>query len=1209
MSIRTTYSAENWERIYTAFSDISFTSYDFDTIKQSLVDYTKTYYAESFNDYMASSEFMMLISSFAYVAEQLAYRVDMVSHENFITTAQRKQSILRLAKLISYKATRNIPVRGLVKINTITVSERLIDSRGVDLSGQTITWNDPNNANWKEQFLLAMNGILTNRFGLPSKTFQIGDVVMDLYTIRNDPNSLRNGVYPFTAQSGQDSHPMEVVPADLDGNGPFEREPDLTSPMSIIYANDGIGDGSDYTGFLMYVKQGTLTRIDYTIDLRQPDRRIEFNPTDVNNTDVWVQRVENGQIIERWKQVDTVSEQNLVFNNDRTTRRKYEVDTRENDQITVIFGDGDFSDIPVGSFQFWMRQSANQSLVIQKNKVVGEVMGFAYNSSNTTNETCGLTFSLTTTLQNGSASETIEHIRRSAPSTYYSQNRMVNGQDYNTYLLKDPTIIREKAINRTFAGQPKYIDWNDASGMYENIKLFGDDLTMQYSLGLETQTTSVSGQSLIDSVIEPLLSSPGIINMMLHISATDPLMAGVVAAPRRRFIEDNRGGLYFTPDGSPVPTIWGAAGAANGSLKEKTTIQGLIDRHYYGEPLEYIQGANGQVMAKIPDPDLFPRDDSKIYAANVPRTIDGVNKYPPGDIGSGLQPIAEQDDFALRYHRYMMMIGNAEIELSPTFEMPWGEVFTVEVAADGVSFYVRSNLRGTLNSGTIGKDQFASDWYEVLVSGAESQPAFRIWGTTMEAGDTFILDRTQQQPMRMSGEFPEDYVRPVDGAIQLRAKVNLDGWWEVMGSAALPYYAGGQINDGAELLFTTDENSANLAQHGWLIFIHKVRQAPGNTIIGYEVHHRTLTLSVTSENTNFWYNESGQLIDSETKNRVMDNIKVLGSNLNSEGEVLKKSQVYDVVGPVKNQDGIVDRHSLSVVPTDLLNENDSGDLIADRILQFEMFSLGSYSFFRLDTGTHIVGMDQYSDAEGDHVTLNGEVVVFAYGGFIDNTVTYGRRQVMPGVNNNESGNAGLDFMWQHFAPYTNIIDPSVTNIHDVYVMPRGYYDNVINFVRGTSPYPPTPPTPLELRNSYGYLLENKMLSDTVVLHPGKIRLLFGSLAEPQLRAKFKVVRSQTATLTDERIKEEILSVINTFFEIDGWDFGTPFYATKLITLIHQRLPADIASVVLVPLYSMNSFGSLFTVDSGFDEILQSAAAITDIEIVDALTSTVIRQGR
>jgi hypothetical protein len=130
-----------------------------------------------------------------------------------------------------------------------------------------------------------------------------------------------------------------------------------------------------------------------------------------------------------------------------------------------------------------------------------------------------------------------------------------------------------------------------------------------------------------------------------------------------------------------------------------------------------------------------------------------------------------------------------------------------------------------------------------------------------------------------------------------------------------------------------------------------------------------------------------------------------------------------------------------------------------------------------------------------------------------------------------------------------------------------------------------------------------------VMHPGRIRLLFGNRAEAQLRAKFKVVRQQGASLTNERIKEEILNVINTFFDIDGWDFGDTFYATELITLIHQRLPNDVASVVLVPVYSTNYFGSLFTVESGHDEILQSAAEISDIDVVDALTPTVIRQVR
>lgn len=1171
MALRTTYSAETWEKIYQAFNEVSFVSYDFDSIKQSLIDYTKTYYPETFNDYIESSEYIAMLEMFAYIAEQLAYRVDMVAHENFITTAQRKQSILRLAKLISYKATRNIPVRGLVKITTVTTSERLLDSRGTDLAGLTITWNDPNNANWKEQFILVMNRVLNNRFGQPSKTFQIGDVVMDLYSLKNDPASLTNGVFSFSASAGQDSYPMEVVPADIDTNGPFEREPDLTSPMSLIYANDGIGDGSDYTGFLGYVKQGTLTRIDYNIENRLPDRKIDFDPTNINHTDVWVQKIENGNVSERWMQVDTISEQNLVFNDVRETRKKFEIDTRENDAITVIFGDGDFSDMPAGTFRFWMRQSANRSIVIQKNRVVDETFNFSYTSSVGNTETCTMTMSLTTTLQNGSATETIEHIRRSAPSTYYAQNRMVNGQDYNTYLLKDPTIIRVKAINRTFAGQPKYIDWNDASGTYENVKLFGDDAAMRYTLGIESQTTSVSGQALVDQIIEPLLNSSGVINMMLHISATDPLMKGVVSSPRRKFIEDNRGGKYFAYNGGPVSTIFPGSNA-DGSLKEKTTIQGLIDRHWYGEPIEYVQDANGAILAKIPDPDDFPKDDSRIYASTVPRTIDGVNKFPPGDIGSGLQPIAEQDDFALRYHRYTAMIGEGDINVnqSPSFPIFLeNEVWTIEVAADAQTLYVRSNLRGTLPSGTIG------DTYQIKSdTSSSSTDFFTVTSNTLEAGDSFILD-----------------------AGQVRAKVNLNGWWEVLGTSDLPDYAGGQIGDGDELLFTTDDSEKRLRQHGWIIFVHKLRQAPSNNIIGYEIHNRTLKLAVTSKHTNFWFNNVSQIIDNDTKNRVYDNIKVLGSNFNSSGELLRKNQAYDVVGAIKDQNGIVDLHSLEVVPTDLLQEDGSGDLVPDRLLQFETFSAGSYEYFFISTPSVLISPPSSA------YNLASDPARWANGAFVDKSLTYGRRQRMPAMGSDD----GLDFMWQHFSPYTNIIDPSVTNIHDAYLMTRGYYDNVISYVRGLSVYAPTAPTPLELRNSYGYLLNNKMLSDTVVLHPGKIRLLFGGLAEPQLRARFKVVKSQSGTLTNERIKEEVLNVINTFFDIDGWDFGDSFYATKLISLIHQRLPADVASVVLVPTYSTNSFGSLFTVESGFDEILQSAAELSDIEVVEALTPVVMRQ--
>jgi hypothetical protein len=223
----------------------------------------------------------------------------------------------------------------------------------------------------------------------------------------------------------------------------------------------------------------------------------------------------------------------------------------------------------------------------------------------------------------------------------------------------------------------------------------------------------------------------------------------------------------------------------------------------------------------------------------------------------------------------------------------------------------------------------------------------------------------------------------------------------------------------------------------------------------------------------------------------------------------------------------------------------------------------------------------------------------------------GRRKKVPALRTPFSQecnvDAGLDFMWQHFTPMHNMIDPSTTNINDMFILTNGYYTAVQNYINGNLSFEPEPPSSVELRTSYGSLLKAKMISDTVVLHSGKIKLLFGSKAQQKLRAKFRVVKSPTSSFSDERIKQEILSVINSYFDIKNWDFGQKFYATELIGLIHQRLSTHILSVVLVPMDPNSNFGSLFTIDSGFDEILQSAATITDIEMISDITPQAIRQ--
>ncbi|MGZ8924663.1 MAG: hypothetical protein ACXW2E_02145, partial [Nitrososphaeraceae archaeon] len=523
--------AENWSKVYEAFNNINFAAFDYNTIKQSLLDYIKLYFPEGFNDYIESSEFIAIVECFAYIAELLSFRFDIDAHENFLPVAQRKDSILRLAKLISYTADRQLPARGLVKITSISTTENIIDAFGTNLANKTIKWNDINNQQWKDQFILIVNRIFNQNFGTvaPSERFQIENVLFELYDLNINP--LSTGVIPYSAVVNSQSLPMELVPVEYSPReGIIERRPRSNSNFTMLYAQDGLGDISDTTGFFCYTKQGTLQRFRKNFDGVTPHQVFEIPLNDVNDTDVWINNVDpiTGEIIDlpspllhhkrdisgisgEWIQVDLAHAQNVIFNTN-PNRNKYEVETRDNNRVRILFGDGDFVDIPSGTFDFWVRTSIDQDIIVSQSSVIDVPATLTYMDLFGRVQTFSFTFSLINSLQNNSSSESIEHIRQTAPAVYYSQDRMVNGQDYNTFMLQDSSILKLRATNRTFVGDSRYNSWFDPSTTYENVKMFGQDGVIYFQEKVESTTASDISDinELIVLYIEPLLSSTDI---------------------------------------------------------------------------------------------------------------------------------------------------------------------------------------------------------------------------------------------------------------------------------------------------------------------------------------------------------------------------------------------------------------------------------------------------------------------------------------------------------------------------------------------------------------------------------------------------------------------------------------------------------------------------------------------------------------------------
>ena len=188
-SVRTSnlFAAEDYKKIFEAYSFIDYTSYDFDSLKQALINYIQTYYAESFNDYIESSEFIAIIELIAYLGTSLAFRTDLNSRENFIDTATRRESIIRLAQMVNYTPSRNIPASGLMKISALQTTQSVYDSNGNNLQNQTVFWNDLNNTNWFDQFIQILNATFAtnNPFGRPAKSGTIGSIPTDIYQLNS----------------------------------------------------------------------------------------------------------------------------------------------------------------------------------------------------------------------------------------------------------------------------------------------------------------------------------------------------------------------------------------------------------------------------------------------------------------------------------------------------------------------------------------------------------------------------------------------------------------------------------------------------------------------------------------------------------------------------------------------------------------------------------------------------------------------------------------------------------------------------------------------------------------------------------------------------------------------------------------------------------------------------------------------------------------
>jgi hypothetical protein len=90
-------------------SNINYLNKDFASYKNTLIEYAKSYFPDTYRDFNESSPGMMLIEMSAYVGDVLSFYIDQQYREMLLPLAEERRNVKNMAKMLGYRVKPTIP--------------------------------------------------------------------------------------------------------------------------------------------------------------------------------------------------------------------------------------------------------------------------------------------------------------------------------------------------------------------------------------------------------------------------------------------------------------------------------------------------------------------------------------------------------------------------------------------------------------------------------------------------------------------------------------------------------------------------------------------------------------------------------------------------------------------------------------------------------------------------------------------------------------------------------------------------------------------------------------------------------------------------------------------------------------------------------------------------------------------------------------------
>jgi len=1127
--------AEDWKKVYQSFRNADFQSYDFENLRRTMISYIRQNYPEDYNDYIESSEYLALIDLIAFLGQSIAFRVDLNARENFLELAERRESVLRLARLLSYNAKRNQPSNGLLKFGSVRTTQALIDSNGRNIAGQLVVWNDPANSNWYDQFIKIINAAVSqsNQYGSPEDKATIYGILSEQYRIQGINTDVP--VYAFNKAIDGRTMSFELVSTAFAGQDYiYEETPRVGNHLAFLYRDDGRGAASSNSGFFLHFRQGTLNQGTFTITQPNNNESIDIDAININDSDVWLHRLDkNGLESEEWAKVPSFEGNNVIYNSlKKNIKNIYGVVSRTGDRISLVFSDGTFGNLPLGSFRTYYRTSNGLTYTINPKDMKGITVDIPYVSNVGQRETLTVTLNLQTTINNSVSTESNENIKANAPATYYTQNRMITGEDYNISPLSvNQDVVKIKSVNRSSSGISRYFDLKDPTGKYSSTNLFANDgviYKQNYTTSINfTYSSRTDIEGFIYNKIIDTLKNKNLRNFYYEKFSILPYdNLNIVWHQITKDTNESTG--YFESKDDQTKYKLGSYTTSN--LKY-IQVGSLIK--FIAPANKYFQTDNNNDLADIPAAGIPLNGSTSIWASVVSVVGDGTAEATNGVVTStGLGPVILNQ----------IIPGGSAAQLSQVIPK-WRATIDPTVVFTMVDLIFANKTFGL---------RYAADTASWEI----------IFETNLDSKSNFNL-----------GNQGDD------------SNKNLDSSWLI--------------------LFTTDTEK-------------------------YTVTSRLLRYIFESKaQIRFYFDSTDKVYDSTTNLIVKDKINILNINtkpdnttplsldlnweINDDFKGLdgyKDTKKIEIVFADSNDDGIVDRPDLFLTLVAPPSVTDT--ILQPKYIVQEKYKIEEgqedYRYVDNSSETVIILRSESSANAAVEAAVNGQYFYFIDTNVVKKLDRTKTPQLVVSLDYKAFvGRDNIKFQYVHSADYESRIDPGMSNIIDIFVLSKTYDVQFRQWISGSREYEPLPPSSDSLYQTLAPSLNLiKSISDEIIYHPVRYKVLFGPDSSQDLQATFKVVKNSAQVSSDNEIKANVLSAVNEFFALENWDFGDKFYFSEMSTYVMNRLAPLITNFIIVPKSNNLTFGSLFEISAESDQLFINGASVDDIEIITNITASTIK---